>query len=365
MVLTPELLNYLRNEFLRGEVPWVAEVDLLLSALCSPAGYESYTMAPAVRAYLLREMRQDSDLGLARMEEVARLLINYVRHLARTHTRMDKRTLQAQQWAAMVYLDVEATVQEIAEAFQNCVVPVVDAHVGQALVNREEMARLSRLTQDLAPGLEEHSDLVEYAANVTRLLVDQTGDEAQKLYQSGKLHQVPSVAGVDLPALNTIVPQRARRDYELADARLGPIRERWALLVGINRYVDPAFPPLRFCVNDVLALERMLKRLGYTVIALHDDADAENLLPTMNNIEAELLQVCQSAGSDDLIWVHFACHGMLADGQAVLVTYEARLPTLTKRALRLTWIKEQMQTCQARRLVLTLDTTHPGVTIGR
>ncbi len=36
LVLTPELVNYLRNEFLRGEqVPWVAEVDLLLSDLCS------------------------------------------------------------------------------------------------------------------------------------------------------------------------------------------------------------------------------------------------------------------------------------------------------------------------------------------
>jgi len=52
--------------------------------------------------------------------------------------------------------------------------------------------------------------------------------------------------------------------------------------VGINRYVDPAFPPLRFCVNDVLALEQMLRELGYTVVVLHDDAPEEWLLPTLD-----------------------------------------------------------------------------------
>lgn len=42
LVLTPELLNYLRTHFLRGQTPWVAEADLLLSDLCRPVGYEQY-----------------------------------------------------------------------------------------------------------------------------------------------------------------------------------------------------------------------------------------------------------------------------------------------------------------------------------
>jgi len=33
--LTPQLVNYLRIEFLKSErVPWIAEADLLLSNLC-------------------------------------------------------------------------------------------------------------------------------------------------------------------------------------------------------------------------------------------------------------------------------------------------------------------------------------------
>jgi len=145
----------------------------------------------------------------------------------------------------------------------------------------------------------------------------------------------------------------------------GPIQERWALLVGVNQYVDPAIPPLRFCVNDVLALERTLKGLGYTVVALHDDVDKAWLRPTRDNVEAELARMCQAVGSDDLLLVHFACHGKLVDGQPLLVTHETRLPTLAQKALPLAEVEQRMRESQARRLVLTLDACHTGVEIGR
>ncbi len=145
----------------------------------------------------------------------------------------------------------------------------------------------------------------------------------------------------------------------------GPIQNRWALLVGVNRYVDPAFPPLKFCVNDVLALESALKTLGYTVVALHDDASEERLLPTRDNVEAELTRLCQIAGSDDLILVHIACHGKLVDGKPVLVTRETRAPTLARKALPLADVEQVMRESKARRLVLTLDACHTGVEVGR
>ena len=145
----------------------------------------------------------------------------------------------------------------------------------------------------------------------------------------------------------------------------GPIRNRWALLVGVDRYVDPAFPPLRFCVSDVLALAHALRGLGYTVVALYDDADEERLLPTHDNVEAELVRLAQVAGPDDLLLVHFACHGKLVDGQPVLITREARAPTLMHKALRLAEVERQMRESKARRLVLVLDACHTGVEIGR
>ena len=52
VVITPELLNYLRMEF-TPKLPWVAEVDLLLSDLFRVVGYEQYAMQSYVRAVLL------------------------------------------------------------------------------------------------------------------------------------------------------------------------------------------------------------------------------------------------------------------------------------------------------------------------
>ncbi len=114
LVLTPELVHYLRNQFLLKDavsqdgviekgVPWVAEADLLLSDLCSPVGYEQYAIDPAVRAYLLSEM--ETVIGRDQMQAVARLLLSYVQQLAQANPEIWQQELKNQQWAAMVYLD--------------------------------------------------------------------------------------------------------------------------------------------------------------------------------------------------------------------------------------------------------------------
>jgi len=169
-----------------------------------------------------------------------------------------------------------------------------------------------------------------------------------------------------------------RRDAGARDARpqaaraapvgppTGPIRNRWALLVGVNRYVEPSFPRLKYCVNDVLALARMLDARGYTTVVLHDDLPRDDpRFPTRENVEAELARLCQVAGPDDLLWAHFACHGKLVNGRPLLVTYETRAPTLARRALPLADVEKQMRDSKARRLVLTLDACHTGVEMGR
>ena len=188
LVLTPELLNFLRVQFLRGEVPWMAEVDLLLSDLCRQVGYELYAMDTAVRAYLLKKMEQE--LGLERMKEVARLLISYVKYLHKNNPYISPKELQAQQWAAMVYTEPERAAKEIAEDFQNAASP--NTGIGQNLVNRAEMARLAKITQELAPQLNAHSELVRYAQLVSKVLTDASEMEVSELSRSY------SVEGVEL-----------------------------------------------------------------------------------------------------------------------------------------------------------------------
>ncbi len=164
LILTPELLNYLRHQFLRGQVPWVAEVDLLLSDLFEPVGYELYAMDTAVRAYLLKNIEEffhEQGLEEKHLQEVALVLLGYIKYLARTNSFLDAPELEAQQWAAMVFLEdkKEQIFQEIKKAFQNC-------------GSEAELARLTQITQELSPQLSNYRPLIQFAESVRDLLLD-------------------------------------------------------------------------------------------------------------------------------------------------------------------------------------------------
>ena len=146
---------------------------------------------------------------------------------------------------------------------------------------------------------------------------------------------------------------------------------RWAFLVGVNRYSDPNFGTLKFCVNDVLALEQILTQLGYQVVCLHDELDRDNrLFPTRDNVEARLIELCQAVQPDDLVWVHFACHGTRAEKESkkkepVLITQDTQLTLLNQRALSVAEVERHMRDSGGNKLVLSLDACHSGVDIGR
>jgi formylglycine-generating enzyme required for sulfatase activity len=76
---------------------------------------------------------------------------------------MSADALEAQQWAAMVYLDEYRgrAVQDIAAAFDRR-----DAHA----VDRSALARLSHITAELAPELQQYPNLVDYARLVAQML---------------------------------------------------------------------------------------------------------------------------------------------------------------------------------------------------
>jgi formylglycine-generating enzyme required for sulfatase activity len=170
-VLTPELVHYLWSQFLRQhKVPWVAQVDLLLSDLCNPVGYEQYAIEPRVRAYLLAGM--EAEIGKEQMEAVARLLLSYVRQLAQANPEtLRHQELEFQQWSAMSCLadQRESMVEQLAQAFQKCVdCSQLDTEMAGKL--QSDLDRLVRITQELSPQLKEYSSLLEYASLLQRLL---------------------------------------------------------------------------------------------------------------------------------------------------------------------------------------------------
>jgi serine/threonine protein kinase len=202
LVLTPELVHYLRNTFLRGEVPWVAEADLLLSDLCGPVGYEQFAMPSAVRAYLMKELRVR--VGEQRFQNVARLLIRYVHYLQQSGSLFSNPELHAQQLAAMVCLDDqrEQAAREITESLEQNV--TAEAESTQSTGHKAEIARLAQLTRELAPQLEAYPELVEYADLVGRIVADPErtiAEEGERALQSRQ------VLGRELAAPAVLAPQ--------------------------------------------------------------------------------------------------------------------------------------------------------------
>lgn len=212
LLLTPELLNYLRNRFLRGQTPWVAEIDLLLNLeLCRPVDYELYSMRPEVRAYLLAEIREK--LGVSEMQRVARTLIHYVRHLARTNAFLADHELQAQQWAAMVYLDDQRpiAVHALAESFRAAAVQMQSSGAVITIAARAELTRLARLTAMLAPELTQYPELIEYAELIGRLLAGVADDLPESIQRNYRV----TVEGVTLHIPDGVVaPRRATVESE-------------------------------------------------------------------------------------------------------------------------------------------------------
>ena len=259
LVLTPELVNYLRNEFLRNEdVPWVAEVDLLLSDLCQPVGYELYAMDTDVRAYLLAELERQ--FGRARIQQVAKLLLSYVRYLAETDFSVNEKELEAQQWAAMVYLDenqCQTAVRQIVEKFQAGGAGANS--VGDSLVNPNELARLAQITMELAPQLANYPDLLDYAALVSEIMIGNSAVDAAQVGQSYEIlpgYELKLPEAVAEREIDQATKKMLRGNYSQADSDEIP-----------NQNI-PEYSPKR---NQVQATKkRRIKSTSISVPALQD-----------------------------------------------------------------------------------------------
>ncbi len=148
---------------------------------------------------------------------------------------------------------------------------------------------------------------------------------------------------------------------------LGPVRNRYALVVGINRYNDPNFSPLRSCQNDAQEMEQTLKQAGYKVMLMHDGLEQDcPLYPTQNNVRAYLHQLARFGKRDDMVLFFFAGHGYrTSEGEPLLILRDTLSMNLKQSALTLTEVRETLlpvnkEDARARRNVLILDACQLG-----
>ena len=134
---------------------------------------------------------------------------------------------------------------------------------------------------------------------------------------------------------------------------------RLALVVGIDRFDDPGFRPLRFATRDAHDMATQLEGGGNFKVT-------ELLQPDKKGFEAALAALAeQDRDTRDVVVVYLSTHGTLARDAAghlsrYLVLKDTRLDRVAQTGLNLDKVQEALEALPSRRKVLVLATCHSG-----
>jgi hypothetical protein len=197
------------------------------------------------------------------------------------------------------------------------------------------------------------------------------GHAEKEKYAFGKAREFGSEAmdqGLDPFALATGAPA--------GTVTLGPVREKWALVIGISKFRDAHVPRLNYPGKDAQDFASLLKdpqigRFKPENVHLLVDTDA-----TTRKIKMELNWLARSAKPDDLVVVFLASHGSPRSrdiaGVNYIITSDTELgdpdkdpDSLFATALPMVDLSDIVRgRIQARRTAIFLDTCHSGAAAG-
>ena len=147
---------------------------------------------------------------------------------------------------------------------------------------------------------------------------------------------------------------------------LGPVREKFALVVGIGNFKDTRIPKLRYTAKDASDFHAFLVdpqggRFNPDHVELLVDEKA-----TREGILKALQKLFLRAQEQDLLVVYVSSHGSPRQGElglqgvGYIVTYDTNLDDLFIGALEFQNFSEQISLIKARRKVTFLDTCYSG-----
>jgi len=144
------------------------------------------------------------------------------------------------------------------------------------------------------------------------------------------------------------------------DAPVGPIRNRYALVVGVGKFKS-GITPLQYAVRDATLFYRfLLEQAGFTKNSTYFLADQN---ATSSNIVKYLNGIRSAAQEDDLVVVYMSSHGTPPDkfGGVYIVTYDTEVNPRERvwhTSVAETALKDFVENLRARRLVMVLDTCY-------
>ena len=101
---------------------------------------------------------------------------------------------------------------------------------------------------------------------------------------------------------------------------------RWAILIGVDDYID--FADLNYCGADMTALQKQLIASGFDerqIFLLNDNVKSKKDLPLKANIDKQIATVLKLVEPDDLVLLAFSGHGVQLGTTAYLCPTDAKL----------------------------------------
>ena len=151
-----------------------------------------------------------------------------------------------------------------------------------------------------------------------------------------------------------------------APTELGPIRDKYALVVGIGAFKDSSIPKLRYTAKDARDFHDFLVdseggRFDPGHVKLLVDADA-----TREGILKAVQWIFLRAQEQDLVVIYVSSHGSPREGDlglqgvGYIVTYDTNRENMFIDALEFQDFSEKIALIKARRKVTFLDTCYSG-----
>lgn len=164
-----------------------------------------------------------------------------------------------------------------------------------------------------------HDALAKYALDKARF----DGSEAMQQGLNPLVLATPAGRGI-------AAEDEATRTPDLPAVTPGAVQQKWALVIGIGKFVDKTVPHLNYTTADATAIAAQLKdpTIGqFPAANVHVLTDEQ---ATTKNIKEELNWIARHAQPNDLVLIYVATHGTprtldTAGGANYLVTYDTEV----------------------------------------
>lgn len=183
-------------------------------------------------------------------------------------------------------------------------------------------------------------------------------------------------------ALSVMPQRRDTRGMNTQATRLPDTSKRFALIVGINEYQNSQVTDLQGAANDAKELAKALKQYaGFsernitTLVSERGAIDSLDYLPTRSNIQeqmSETLARAREAGSDSLVLIAFAGHGVVRQaegnnrkGEAYFVPMDGLLNRIGDTSIKLADVRDEIERSGIEQVVILVDACRNDPQAGR